>query len=83
MDYKDLHMYNLFVDKENRELSIKKVLRRGHHLGTKYTEEVQYYNEYYFVSLSRKALKDKALEIKKQWSDELESDLLKVKNIKI
>lgn len=83
MDYKELSMYNLFIDRKNHELKIKKVTNRRGHLLINYTDDVQYFNEYYFVCTDRAKLKEKAIEIKQSWIDELESDLEKTRAIKI
>lgn len=83
MKYRDLNMYNLFIDRKNYEMRITKVNNRARHLMIDYTEDVQYYNEFYFVCTDKNKLKEKANEIKQEWQNKIEVDLEKVKNIKI
>lgn len=83
MKYSERRMYNLFVDKNNHEMKIIRVRNKDNHLMTTYTEDVQCYNQFYFVCTDKNKLKEKATEIKKVWICELEKNLKKVKDIKI
>lgn len=73
-------MYKLYFNKEKQELKISKMGKVV--LGTP-TEEVFQYNDCNYTSTNRKALKEKAIEIQKEWLEELEVKIDKIKNIKL
>ena len=76
-------MYNLYVNDKTKELVIKKVTTTGIKLSTNYTSEVTRFNNNYYASTDRQALKSKAIEIKNKWILDLEHELILVNKIKI
>lgn len=82
-------IYQLYHDKSKAILKISPMIKAFY--GTTYidklltnaTEEIIYYNTNYFFSFSRKALVQKAREMKEEWIKEAEEILEMYKNIKV
>lgn len=74
-------MYTLYHNKNMREIKVSKASKPLHNL--RYKEEVTYYNDCYFICLTRKPLVEKAKEIKQKWIDTLETELDQIKQIKL
>lgn len=74
-------MYMLYHNKSSWQIEVEKPKKVLENLN--YTEELTYYNEYYFICLNREPLVEKAKEIKQAWIDELESALNDLKQIKL
>ena len=83
------NVYHLYYDKENAILKvspIKKIFYKTYvdkALADKPQDYIYHYNENYFFSLSRKALVQKAREMKEEWIKEVEVKLEMYKKIKI
>ncbi|WP_097026160.1 hypothetical protein [Clostridium peptidivorans] len=75
-------MFQLYFNKKKKELKIAP-LKNLMIDKSKITNEVTRFNDCYFVSLNRKALKDKANAIKEEWIKEVEEELNQFKNLKI
>lgn len=75
-------MFQLYFSKEKKELKIEP-LKKLMIDESKITNEVMKYSNCYFVSLDRKALRDKANSLKEKWIKEAEEELNKFKDIKI
>lgn len=73
-------MYSLYVDKEKCEIVLKKM---GKIIMGNPTEDVTMFNNCYYISKNRKALKQKGLEIKEKWISETKKELEKIESIKI
>lgn len=73
-------MYSLYFNRTERIIKIKKM---GKVIMGNPTEEVVRYNDLYYISTDRKALKKKALEIKEKWINETTKELEEIKQIKI
>lgn len=75
--------YQLYVDKDNCILKISKLTKNLEKEIFIITEKLYRFNDYYYVSTSRKVLKEKALELQLNWKMELEEKLKKINNIKL
>lgn len=75
-------MFQLYVNKIKKELKISPLSNLMIDKN-RITNEVTLYNDFYFVSLNRKVLRDKANSIKEQWIREAEEEANNFKNIKI
>lgn len=76
-------MYQLYYNRERKEIKIKpleKIFQRDNLL---ITEELYEYNDCYYFCKSRKILKEKAEEIKVEWIKELEEEINGLKSIEI
>jgi hypothetical protein len=82
-------IYQLYHDKEKGALRVSPMQRVfddtyiDKALTDKPQDYIYYYNAYYFFSLSRNALVQKAREMKEEWIKELEVKLEMYKSIKI
>lgn len=82
-------IYQLYHNKEKATIRVTPMSKMFYHktyvdqLIASATEEIVYYNSNYFFSLSRKALVQKAREMKEEWIKELEVKLEMYKSIKI
>ena len=74
-------MYTLYHSKKMREIKVSKASKSLQNLS--YKEEITYYNDCYFICLTRKPLVEKAKEIKQRWIDALETELEEIKQIKL
>lgn len=75
-------MYTLYHDKEKGVIKLTKA-RKAFQNSKYFTEDITYYNCNYYFCLTRKPLKEKALELKQEWLEEAESRVQLIKNIKI
>lgn len=82
-------VYQLHHDKSKAILKVSPMSKAFYHMTyvdkllTNATEEIIYYNTNYFFSFSRKALVQKAREMKEEWIKELEVKLEMYQSIKI
>lgn len=76
-------MYNLYFDKKEVELKIKKVTGMGSRLQEEYPVEPKQYNDCYWICLERKPLKELAQQIKSEWLHETETLLEKIKTLNV
>jgi hypothetical protein len=82
-------IYQLYYDKKEGILRVSPMAKTfldtyiDKNLANQPQDFILYYNPYYFFSLSRKALVQKAREMKEEWIKELEVKLEMYKNIKI
>lgn len=89
MNNKQQKIYQLYHDKENGILQVSPMIKTflntyvDKDLINQPQDYILYFNSYYFFSLSRKALVQKAREMKEEWIQELETKLEMYKNIKI
>jgi hypothetical protein len=74
-------MYQLFVKKSEFRIEVKPLSKTFRNI--EITDQVEQYNDYYYFCKSRKALKEKALEIKSQWVKEAEDMLKRYESIEI
>jgi len=75
--------YQLFYRKDKYEINIKPLKECFKDYEKSINEDITIYNEYYMFSCDRKKLKQKALSMKQEWTEELEAKLVKVYEIKI
>lgn len=82
-------IYQLYHDKEKGILKVSPMAKVflntyiDQNLANQPQDYIVYYNSNYFFSLSRKALVQKARDMKTEWVQELEIKLEMYKNIKI
>ena len=84
-----IKIYQLYYDKKAAIIKVSLLTKALYNtaidkrLANQPQDYIDYYNNNYFVSLSRKALVQKAREMKEEWVKEAESNLELYKNIKI
>lgn len=76
-------MYQLYFQKDECIIQIKKLSKVFNDQIPKITEEIFYYNNCYYFCKNRAVLKTKAEEMKQGWLTETQERLDKVMNIKI
>ena len=74
-------MYSLYYNKEQGIIKVSKSIKALQN--EKYTEEVTYFNPYYYLCLYRKPLVELAKKIREEWIKEYESKINDLKNLKI
>lgn len=75
-------MFSLYHSKKEKKLEIKPI-KNNSLMVYNVTDKVTSYNDCYFVCNNRKALKEKATEIKNSWIEEAEKELNALKEIEI
>lgn len=73
-------MYTLYHKRSESVIKVSKAKKIFQTLS--FTEEVDRYNDCYFICTKRKPLVEKAEEIKQRWISELEMELESIKEIK-
>lgn len=73
-------MYSLYFNKNKCEIVLKKM---GKIILGNPTEEVKQFNDCYYISTNRKALKQKGMEIRERWIEETRERLEALESIKI
>lgn len=75
-------MYNLYHNKEQCVIELRKVRSKERQLQAHYTHEPSRFNDCYYICVNRKPLKELAQQLKEGWIIEAKDRLEKTENIK-
>ncbi|KGM93541.1 hypothetical protein IRP63_14200 (plasmid) [Clostridium botulinum] len=75
--------YSLYFNKKEKELIIEAIKNNPYMESKIIVGKAVWYNDCYYVSDSRKLLREKGKELQKQWIEETEEDLRELKEMKI
>lgn len=76
-------MYQLYVNKTNRELKLEKLKKVFENQSQRITDEVWGFNSSYYFCADRGKLKEFAKEMKWEWTQEVCRELDKIEAIKL